>query len=94
MVSIRRQVFHEQEVKAFRAAADSAEQTAKIMAASSDARRYLLDVIIVDIEHTTVQFEHHENAPEIRVIEPVHELHEQFMQLVHDPRLVSPMRQL
>lgn len=92
---IRRKVFHEQEVKAFRAAADSAAQTAKIMAASSDARRYLLDGnLFVDIGHTTVQFEHQENAGEIRVIEPVHDLHEQFMQLVHDPRLVSPMRQL
>ena len=77
---IRRQVFHEQEVKAFRAAADSAAQTAKIMAASADARRYVLDGnLFADIGHTTVQFEHQENAGEIRVIEPVHELHAQIM---------------
>ena len=56
---------------------------------------YVLDGnLFVDIGHTTVQFEHHEQAQQIRVIEPVHDLH-QFMQaLVDDARLVLPMRQL
>ena len=92
---VRRQVFHKQEVNAFRAAADAAAQTAKVMAASADARRYVLDGnSFADIGHSTVQFEHHQDAAEIRVIEPVHELHDQFAQLVHDPRLVRPMCQL
>jgi ectoine hydroxylase-related dioxygenase (phytanoyl-CoA dioxygenase family) len=92
---VRRQVFLEEEVAAFRAAADVAAQTAKVMAESADARRYVLDGnLFADIGCTTVQFEHHHDAAEIRVIEPVHELHDQFTQLVHDPRLVRPMRQL
>lgn len=92
---VRLQVFQQQEVAAFRSAADAAARTAQVMAASAHARRYVLDGnLFADIGHTTVQFEHHEDAAEIRVIEPVHELHDQFAQLVHDPRLVRPMCQL
>ena len=92
---VRRSVFLRQEVAALRTAAEVAVQTAMAMVAGASATRYVLDGnLFADIDHTTVQFEHHRGAADIRVIEPVHDLHEEFAQLVHDPRLVRPMCQL
>ena len=83
------------ETAALRRAADHVVQKAQAMVANAGAKRYVLDGnTFADIEHITVQFEHHQGAAEIRVIEPAHELHEEFASLVHDPRLVRPMCQL
>ncbi|MBO79681.1 MAG: hypothetical protein CMQ22_08980 [Gammaproteobacteria bacterium] len=92
---IRERAFLPHEIAVLRTAADLAVQKALAMVADAGAKRYVLDgKEFADIDHTTVQFEHHQGAAEIRVIEPVHDLHEEFASLVHDPRLVRPMCQL
>jgi ectoine hydroxylase len=92
---VRSQVFQSEEVAALKCAADDAVCAAKAMTEKPNARHYMLDDnLFVDIDHMTVQFEHHDDAAEIRVIEPVHELHPCLAELVNDPRLVWPMRQL
>ncbi|MEC8072754.1 MAG: phytanoyl-CoA dioxygenase family protein [Pseudomonadota bacterium] len=92
---VRRSVFQRRELGALRRAADIAVATAQQLSRSVAAKQYLLDCHrFVDIGHVTVQFEHHEQARQIRVIEPVHHLHKEFEALVDDKRLVMPMRQL
>ena len=92
---IRLQVFQGDEVGALKSAAECAVRIAKAMTESAKAIHYVLDgKLFVDIDHFTVQFEHHDDAAEIRVIEPVHELHPYLAELVNDPRLIWPMRQL
>ena len=88
-------VFQRRELETLRSAADIAVATAQQLSRSVAAKQYLLDGHrFVDIGHVTVQFEHHEQARQIRVIEPVHHLHKEFEALVDDKRLVMPMRQL
>ena len=48
----------------------------------------------VDKFEATIQFEHRPGSPALRVVEPVHHLHPAFTELVHDPRIVAPMRDL
>ena len=92
---VRLQVFQGDEIDALKSAAESAVRIAKAMTESVKAIHYVLDgKLFVDIDHFTVQFEHHDDAAEIRVIEPVHELHPYLAELVNDPRLIWPMRQL
>jgi ectoine hydroxylase-related dioxygenase (phytanoyl-CoA dioxygenase family) len=92
---VRPGVFAQQEIEAFRLGADAALATARAMTATPTARRYSLDGnLFVDVGHVTVQFEHSLDAQKIRVIEPVHHLHEVFEALVDDARLVQPMCQL
>ena len=72
---VRLQVFQGEEVAALKSAAECAVRIAKAMTESASAIHYVLDGrLFVDIDHFTVQFEHHDDAAEIRVIEPVHEL--------------------
>jgi ectoine hydroxylase-related dioxygenase (phytanoyl-CoA dioxygenase family) len=92
---VRHGVFAQREIEAFRLGADAALATARAMTATPTARRYSLDGNrFVDVGHVTVQFEHSLDAQKIRVIEPVHHLHEVFEALVDDERLVQPMCQL
>jgi ectoine hydroxylase len=43
---------------------------------------------------STIQYEHHDGAETIRVIEPFHHLHPVFSALIDDSRIVDPMRDL
>ncbi len=92
---VKEQVFSPVQLNALRAAADAAVAQARDMVRAEDARSYVLDGNrFVDVGHITVQFEHHAQAQDVRVIEPVHELHAAFERLVDDARLVQPMCQL
>ncbi|MEM7216806.1 MAG: phytanoyl-CoA dioxygenase family protein [Pseudomonadota bacterium] len=69
--------------------------TLQRIAEKSAARTYHLDGNrFVDIGHTTVQFEHHEDSQTLRVIEPVHDLEPEIDALLDDPRIAIPMQQL
>ena len=92
---IRPEVYSPDQLEALRDAADAVVAVAREMADSVAAKDYSLDGNrFVDIGHVTVQFEHQEQAQQIRVIEPVHHLHSLFEALVDDARLVLPMCQL
>lgn len=89
---IRQSVFNEAELSQMRSAALAAEDLARER--SIQGKTYHLDdKRFVDSGSLTVQFEHHSpDCPEVRVIEPVNELVEQFDQIVDDPRLTVPMQ--
>ena len=89
---IRESVFGQTEIEQFRLAATEAEQRARERA--QEGRTYYLDgKRFVDSGTLTVQFEHHApDCEQVRVIEPVNELVQQFDDLVDDPRLVQPMQ--
>lgn len=90
---VRESVFSEHELVALRDAAENACEMAREKAASG--RTYYLDQKrFVDIGHLTVQFEHQPDSDQVRVIEPVHELHASFDRLIDDPRLVMPMQSI
>lgn len=90
---VRTSIFSEARVRSFQAAAENAARRAR--AACTAGRTYHLDgKRFVDVNHMTVQFEPESESDEIRVIEPVHELDEEFDALLDDPRLVQPMSQL
>ena len=90
---VRKSAFAGEELKQLRAAADRVARTAAAAASSGDA--YFLDGNrFVDVDHHTVQFEHQNGSALVRVVEPVHDLDGVFADLVADPRLVEPMREL
>lgn len=92
---VREVAFGLGQLNALRDASDAVVEKARSMTRLNEACCYSLDGNrFVDIGHTTVQFEHHSQAKEVRVIEPVHDLHDTFQRLVDDSRLVQPMRQL
>jgi phytanoyl-CoA hydroxylase len=88
---IRPSVFNPDELTELRHAAEEACSIARKKA--EKGRTYFLDdKRFVDINYLTVQFEHVPGTDLVRVIEPVHELHNVFERLVDDPRLVAPMK--
>jgi hypothetical protein len=90
---IRESLFSAAEVARLGRAAETAAASA--VALASEGRTYFLDgKRFVDVAHRTVQFEHAPGSELVRVIEPVHDLDPAFDDLVEDPRLVEPMRQL
>lgn len=94
---IRDQVFSDAEVGEFQHAAEAVCRAAKNRA--SDVTRagpgYSLDGNrFVDMDYTTLQYEHRAGTDQVRVIEPVHDLDPRFAQLVADERLAAPMREL
>ncbi len=90
---VRRKMFAAQEVKRFQAAAERARAAA--LALCEQGRSYSLDgKRFVDAGDTTLQFEHAPGSQLIRVIEPVHQLDAVFDELIDDPRITLPMRQL
>lgn len=90
---IRAAAFTAAEVAEFGRAAERA--VAVVAELAGAGKSYHLDGNrFVDIDHLTVQYEHQAGSGRVRVIEPVHELDAQFAQLIGDPRLVEPMRQL
>ncbi|MFN3235901.1 MAG: phytanoyl-CoA dioxygenase family protein [Pseudomonadales bacterium] len=91
---VRAGMFTPAEVEALRDAAIAAEQAA--VERSRAGKTYFLDgKRFVDEGYLTVQFEHHDPATDlVRVIEPVHELHPRFDELIDDHRLVAPMQDI
>jgi ectoine hydroxylase-related dioxygenase (phytanoyl-CoA dioxygenase family) len=88
---VRKAVFSEPEIDALRAAVE--EIVARADEASAAGENYHIDGNrYVEIPNQTVQYEHHEGARTIRVIEPFHHMHEVFERLVDDLRIVAPMR--
>jgi phytanoyl-CoA hydroxylase len=90
---IRERLFSPGEVAGFQQAAEVA--SAEAVRRCDEGRTYLLDgKRFVDVDHMTVQFEHSPGSELVKVIEPVHELAPAFDDLVDDPRIVEPMKQL
>ena len=90
---VRRRIFAAQEVKGFQLAAARASIAA--LGLCEQGYSYALDgKRFVDAGDTTIQFEHTPGSQLIRVIEPVHQLDTVFDELVDDPRITLPMRQL
>ena len=92
---VRERVFSEAETTRLR---EAAEDVARAAAAAlpRSAEQYAIDgneYHEAEIrEHpATVQLEHSEGSQTIRVIEPVHPLHDAFEALVDDVRLTAPM---
>ena len=57
-----------------------------------DVEHWLDGKRFVELEKSTVQFEKDNHT--VRVVEPIHHLHEAFAGLVHDSRLTQPIRQI
>ena len=90
---IRESAFTPAEVEILRGAVERAAQRAMELAESG--RTYILDgKRFVDSGYTTVQFEPERGSDTIRVVEPVHELDDHLSDLLDDPRIVEPMRDL
>ncbi|HSG89318.1 MAG TPA: phytanoyl-CoA dioxygenase family protein [Pseudomonadales bacterium] len=88
---VREAQFDADEVAALQGGAEAAVRRA--LATCDQGRTYVLDgKRFVDIGPMTVQFEPGPDSTEIKVIEPVHGLDERLAALLHDPRLVAPMR--
>jgi len=90
---VRESVYANEELKVLQNATENAARNALLKV--ERGKTYMLDgKRFVDIDGMTVQFEHalHSNTP--RVIEPVAGLDPTLSALLHDPRLVEPMRQL
>jgi len=75
---------------------EAADRIASMVAAQAvTGSAYELDgKRFVDIEHITLQYEHQADSQQLRVVEPVHELDDQLLSLMADPRLIEPMRAL
>ncbi len=87
---VRRSVFDESELRQLRGSVESAVVLASRLA--DTGRPYLLDgKRVVDVGGMTVQFEHSPGSRTVRVIEPVHQLHEGLGKLVDEPRIVTPI---
>ena len=100
---LKKALFTEGECEAFRRAAQRVE--AKVSAAldgenaetepALKVQEYRLDGNrFVDLAHVTVQFEHGDAEQRLRVVEPVNDLEPLFEQLLDEPRLCQPMKQL
>jgi ectoine hydroxylase-related dioxygenase (phytanoyl-CoA dioxygenase family) len=90
---IRESVFTDDELERLREATERAANEA--MSQVSQGKTYMLDgKRFVDIDGMTIQFEHAINSNTPRVIEPVAGLEPMLGALLHDARLVDPMRQL
>ena len=90
---LRRAVFDAAELEVLRDAAERVRAIAVRLA--SQGRAYEVDGNrYVDADSVTVQLEHRPGSPALRVVEPFRELDPVFDQLVDDPRLVDPMRDL
>jgi hypothetical protein len=91
---VRRGQFDAAEIEALRDASECAVERAQ---AASDAggESYEIDGNrYCEASGSTIQFEHHEGARTIRVIEPFHHLDERFDRVIDDPRFVEPARGL
>ncbi|NCF45256.1 MAG: hypothetical protein GWP70_10620 [Proteobacteria bacterium] len=100
---LKKALFSEGECEAFRLAAQRVET--KVAAALNGehlasepapvVQEYRLDGNrFVDLAHITVQFEHGDAEQRLRVVEPVNDLEPLFEQLLDEPRLCQPMKQL
>lgn len=90
---IRESAFDTTEVDVLRGAVEQAALQAMELAETGTT--YILDgKRFVDAGYTTVQFEPDPGSDTIRVVEPVHELDERLNELLDDPRIVEPMRDL
>jgi ectoine hydroxylase-related dioxygenase (phytanoyl-CoA dioxygenase family) len=91
---VRERAFALEELEALRKAAE------RCVAEAAAATEHGGDSYFIDGNRyheacgATVQFEHHEGAHTIRVIEPFHHFEPCLDQLIDDPRLVEPMRDL
>lgn len=91
---VRERVFSEAELECLGEAAERVVRAAGASAARGgesyeiDGNRYH------EAGGSTIQYEHRPGSRTIRVIEPFHTLDERFEQLIDDPRLVEPMRDL
>ena len=91
---VRSEAFTPEEVTELNAACDAVLKQAKLRSESANAQTYLLDKKrFTDVDGYTVQFEFN-GTDDIRVIEPVCDLHSSLEQLVDDPRLCHPMAAL
>jgi len=101
---VREAVFAAEEIERLRAAAErvvdrastSVRAVAAAAVAAGEAASDRLDYRIdgnryVELERSTVQFEHRAGSETIRVIEPFHHLDAIFEELVADPRIVAPI---
>lgn len=90
---VRESVFTDDELEELRGAIERAAE--KAVSQVDQGKTYMLDgKRFVDINGMTIQFEHTRNSETPRVIEPVAGLEPRLNQLLHDARLVDPMRQL
>jgi ectoine hydroxylase-related dioxygenase (phytanoyl-CoA dioxygenase family) len=90
---VRESVFDDDELAMLRDAIERASK--KAVSQVGQGKTYVLDgKRFVDINGMTIQFEHTLNSDTPRVIEPVAGLDPKLSALLHDVRLVDPMRQL
>ncbi len=91
---VRESVFSHSELEELRDAAESVANRAAADA-TRDGKSYTIDGNRYhDVAGTTLQFEHRPASTTLRVVEPFHDLDARFDDLVDDPRLVHPVRDL
>jgi ectoine hydroxylase len=99
---VRESVFGEADLEGYRKAAErvataasqasEAKARAVVSSAAPNTEDYRIDGNrYVEAADATVQFEHTEGSPTIRVIEPFHHLDPVFDAFVEDPRIVVPL---
>ena len=94
----RPSLFDPSEVDALRTAAEAVVKRAEVCVSASSEHYEIDGNGYVEVpalgEGATVQLEHAPESRTVRVIEPFHALHPVFDQLVDDPRIVLPIREL
>ena len=87
---VRLKCFHEVELKRLRSA--SGRVASAVARRAPHGTTYYLDGNrFVDHGHHTFQYEHAPGSTQLRVVEPVHDLDEEYARLVADKRLVHVM---
>lgn len=91
---LRHGVFDTVEVEELRAAAERVV-AAGLRAAESPDRAYAIDGNrYLEAAGSTIQLEHHDGSRTVRVMEPFLHLDPRFENVLHDPRLAEPCRDL
>jgi ectoine hydroxylase-related dioxygenase (phytanoyl-CoA dioxygenase family) len=91
---IRACVFGEDDLVALRAAAERVAERAQEAVRTCEETSLIDGNRYCQAAGATIQFEHRPGSQTIRVIEPFHHLEPVFGDLIDDPRLVEPMRDL
>ena len=91
---VRERAFCQSELVELRAAGEAVVARASD-AATRDGESYRIDGNRYhEAGGATIQYEHSPGSRTVRVIEPFHHLHPRFEQLIDDPRIVEPVREL
>lgn len=91
---VREGAFAEAEIYEIRDAVECCAARASAAAAAGGHTYQIDGYVYCEASGATIQFEHLPGTKTVRVIEPFHHLDERIDELIDDPRLVDPMRDL